>query len=163
MAGGYSLTMPGATITGASTLLWLNPIASPNIDFSFRRFWLGQSNNMASAQQRVQISTQVTAFPTLATATAPAKLVNVDSASVLTGNTTGAAGYTGVNASGEGGATRVVIWPDCFNVVNGWLLVLTPDELITMGAGSASGIGMWLPTAPGTLTLWTAGMTWTEE
>ena len=162
MAGGYSLTMPGATITGASTLLWLNPIAAPNLDFVIRRAWLGQSNNMASAQQRVQISTAPTTFPTL-TSTAPMKLYNADGASVLTGNTTGAAGYTGTNASVEGGGTRAIVWPDCFNVVNGWLVVFTPDELITMASGSTSGIGLWLPTAPGTLTLWTAGMTWTEE
>src|SRR4051812_45817839 len=127
MAGTYSLVSGGLTLANqAVTLTFLNPIASPNVDFNFRRFWVGQSNNMASAQQRVQINTQVTAFPTLVNV-GPAKLSFVDSASVISGNTTGAAGTCGVNASAEGG-TKTIIWADVFNVVNGWLLIPTPEE-----------------------------------
>ncbi len=163
MAGTYSLTSAGITLANAVvTLTFVNPIASPNIDMLFRRFWVGQSNNMASAQQRVQINTQVTAFPTLVSAT-PTKLAIADAASLITGNTTGAAGTCGINASGEGAGAKTIIWADTFNVVNGWLLVLTPEEVIEMAAGAASGLGLHLPVAATTLTNWAFGCTWTED
>lgn len=162
MAGAYSLVSGGLTLANqAVTLTFLNPIAAPNVDFVFKRFWTGQSNNMASAQQRVQINTQVSAFPTLVNVS-PTKLSLVDAASVISGNTTGAAGTCGVNASAEGG-TKTIIWADTFNVVNGWLLVCTPEESIEAGAGAASGVGLHLPVAPGTLTNWAMGCTWVES
>ena len=162
MAGAYSLALGGATLANqAVTLTFVNPIGAPNSDLIFKRFWVGQSNNMASAQQRVQINTQVTVFPTLVSAT-PAKLWNAGGASGLTGGTAGAAGTSGINASAEGAGAKTVIWNDVFNVINGWLLVLTPDEEIEQSAGSASGIGLHLPAAPGTLTNWAFGSTWAE-
>lgn len=161
MAGGYSLTSGGITLANqAVTLTFLNPIAAPNVNFGFMRFWIAQSANTTSAQQRVQINTQVTAFPTLVSA-APTKLNIADAASVITGNTNGAAGTSGINASAEGG-TKTIIWADAFNVLNGWILVLTPEERIAMTAGAASGLGMHLPVAATTLTNWAFGMTWVE-
>jgi hypothetical protein len=162
MANAYVLGSGGITLANqAVTLTFVNPAAAPNSDLSFRRFWINQSNNMASAQQRVQLNTQVTAFPTLVSAT-PAKLYNSDVASVITGATTGAAGTCGINASAEGAGAKTVIWPDAFNVVNGWLLVLTPDEYIKMWSGSANGLGMHLPLAATTLTNWVFGCSWLE-
>lgn len=163
MAGGYSLTAAGITLANqAVTLTFVNPPAAPNLDLSFRRFWVGQSNNMASAQQRVQLNTQLSVFPTLVTAT-PTKMTVVDSASLITGGTAGAAGTSGINASAEGAGTKTVIWQDTFNVINGWLLVLTPDEYIEMGSSATSGLGLHLPVAPGTLTNWAFGCTWSED
>jgi len=167
MAGVYSLTSAGITIVNAVvTLTFVNPIAAPNLDLSFRRFWISQSSTApVSFNQRVQLNTQVTAFPTLVSA-APTKLNIADAASLITGNTTGAAGTSGINASAEGAGAKTVIWADAFNVVNGWLLVLTPDEQITMTAGSASGLGMHLPVAvgasPNTLN-WAFGCIWSED
>lgn len=163
MANAYSLVAGGITLANqAVTLTFANPAASPNFDLDFSRFWVGQTNNMASAQQRVQINTQVTAFPTLVSAT-PTKLVIEDTASILTGATSGAAGTTGINASVEGAGTKTIIWADAFNVVSGWLLVVTPEERIEMCSGAASGLGLHLPVAPGTLTNWVFGMTWREH
>jgi hypothetical protein len=162
MAGSYSLASAGLTLANqAVTLTFINPIAAPNVDLSFRRFWVGQTNNMASAQQRVQINTQVTAFPTLVSAT-PAKLYNADAASVITGATTGAAGTSGINASLENAGAKTVIWADAFNVINGWLLVLLPDEDLKLASGSANGLGLHLPVAPATLTNWAFGCSWVE-
>jgi hypothetical protein len=162
MASGYSLALGGATLANqAVTLNFLTPPAAPILSFYFKRFGVGQSNNMASIQQRVQLNTQVTAFPTLVSQT-PAKLMNADGASLITGATTGAAGTCGVNASAEGAGAKTIIWPDAFNVVNGWLYVPTPDETIEMAAGSASGLGLHLPAAPGTLTNWVWGFSWKE-
>jgi hypothetical protein len=162
MAGTYSLTSAGITLANqAVTLVFLNPAAAPALDLGFRRFWVGQSNNMASAQQRVQLNTQVTAFPTLVSAT-PTKLAVADSASIITGGTAGAAGTCGINASGEGAGAKTIIWADTFNVVNGWLLVLTPEEQIEQASGATSGLGLHLPAAPGTLSNWAFGCTWIE-
>jgi len=163
MAGAYSLNGAALTLANqAVTLTFINPIASPNVDFSFRRFWCGQSAATTyTGNQRVQLNTQVTAFPTLVNV-APAKLANIDAASVISGNTTGAAGTSGVNASAEGAGAKTVIWADAFSPANGWLLVLTPDEYIEMGAGSANGLGMHFPVAATTLSNWSFGCTWVE-
>jgi len=163
MAGGYSLSAGGITIANqAVTLTWVNPIASPNLDLSFRRFWINQSNNMTAVNLRWQLNTQVTAFPTVVNQ-APNKLAIADSASLITGNTTGAAGTCGINASLENAGAKTIIYADSFNTTNGALLVLTPEEIIEMAAGAASGLGMHLPVAPGTLTGWVFGCVWTED
>jgi hypothetical protein len=163
MAGGYSLSAAGITIANAAvTLAFINPPAAPNVDLGFRRFWWGQSNNMASAQQRWQIHTQLTTFPTLTSAT-PSKLANADSASLITGGTAGAAGTCGINASAEGTtAGRVVLFQSAENVINGHLMILIPDEATEMAAGTSTGLGYNFPVAPGTLTNWAFGFTWVE-
>jgi hypothetical protein len=159
----FILSAAGQTLANAAvTLVFLNPPAAPSSDLIFERFWISQSNTTAySGNQRVQLNTQVTAFPTLVSAT-PAKLWNAGGASVLTGGTAGAAGTTGINASAEGAGTKTVIWNDAFAPANGWLLVLLPDEYYEQSAGSASGLGMHLPVAATTLTNWAFGCTWTE-
>ena len=164
MAGSYSVTGAGLTLANqAVTLIFVNPIAAPNRDLSFRRFWVGQSNTASyTGNQIVQLNTQVTAFPTLVSAT-PNKLYNSDSASIITGATTGAAGKSGINASAEGAGAKTVIWPDAFSPANGWLLVLVPDEDIKMGSGSLNGLGVHFPVAATTLTNWSFGCTWLEK
>lgn len=162
MAGTYSLAAGGITLANqAVTLTFLNPIAAPNVDFEFRRFWINQSNNMTSVNLRYQVNTQVTAFPTLVSQT-PAKMNIADAASVITGNTTGAAGTCGINASSEGAGAKTIIYADSFNTTNGALLVLTPEETMEMAAGATSGLGLHLPIAPGTLTNWVFGFIWLE-
>lgn len=164
MAGSYSLTGARVTILNAAqTLAWVNPIAASNKDLIFRRFWIGQTNNMAPINLACQLNTQVTAFPTVVSAT-PAKLSNVDGASVIVGGT-GAAGTSGTLASAEGAGAKTIVWPDQFNTNNGWLLIPTDYEVIKIAAGSASGMGMYLATAPGAnpaTTLWTFGLIWQE-
>lgn len=149
------------TVAGATTLVFINPAAAPNVNLEIMRCWIGQSANATSAQQRVQLETQVTAFPTLTSAT-PAKLKRAGAASVIIGGTAGAAGTAGVNASAEGAGGKTSIFGDAFNVLNGWLWVPTPREVIVMPAGSASGLGLFLPTAPATLTGWTFGVSYAE-
>ena len=123
---------------------------------------MGQSANATSAQQRVQLATQVTSFPTLTTFT-PVKLKPSDpNASVLTGNTSGAAGTVGINASAEGGGAKTSVWEDTFNVLNGWLHVPTPAETRVMPAGFSSGLSVFFPTGPATLTNWAAGLVYRE-
>ena len=158
----FSVSAGGITLANAVvTLVFVNPIAAPNVNLEFLRYWVGQSANATSAQQRVQLVTQVTAFPTVTSAT-PQKLKFADAISVITGGTAGAAGTAGTNASAEGAGTKTVKWEDAFNVLNGWLHVPTPAETIIMPAGSASGLGLYFPAAAATLTNWSFGTVFRE-
>ena len=76
MAREYSV--PAANITlapQAVTLVFVNPGVTMSLEFL--RAWASQSGTATSAQQRVQLNTQVTAFPTL-TSQAPVKLKSGD-------------------------------------------------------------------------------------
>ena len=158
----FSISAAGITVVGASTLLFVNPAAAPSVNLEFLRFWAGQSANATSAQQRIQLETQVTAFPTLTAAT-PTKLKPADpNASVIVGGTAGAAGTAGINASVEGAGAKTAVWDDAFNVLNGWLHVPTPPETRIMPAGSVSGLGLFFPVAPATLTNWAFGAVFRE-
>jgi len=146
----FSISAGGITVAGASTLIFVNPPGAPNPNIEFLRFWASQSANATSAQQRIQIETQASVFPTLTGAT-PTKLKPADpNASVITSGTAGAAGTAGINASAEGAGTKTTVWDDAFNVLNGWLHVATPPETRVMPAGFTQGLGLYFPAAPGT-------------
>lgn len=158
----FSISAGGVSVLGATTLVFVNPPAAPNVNLEFLRFWVGQSANATSAQQRIQLETQVTVYPTLTAAT-PTKLKPADpNASVITGGTAGAAGTAGTNASAEGAGAKTAAWEDAFNVLNGWLHVPTPAETRVMPAGFASGLGLFFPVAPATLTNWAFGLVFRE-
>lgn len=158
--GTYAVTGAALTLANqAVTLVFLNP--GTTMSFEVLRCWASQAANATSAQQRVQLNVQPTAFPTLVSAT-PVATSFIDQASKLTGATSGAAGTAGVNASAEGAGTKVVIQADSFNVLNGWLWVPTPPETILMSAGGADGFGLHFPAAPTTLTSWSFGVVYRE-
>jgi len=157
----FSVGGENLTIIGANTMVFINPAAAPTVNIECIRMWLGQTGTATSAQIRVQVTTQVTAFPTLVSAT-PAKLKRASGASVITGGTAGAAGTSGINASAEGGGAKTVVWGDAFNNLNGYLWVATPRETLVMPAGSASGVNLFLPGTPATLSGWTAGINYGE-
>lgn len=163
MAREYVISSAGVTVAGATTLIFINPSATiaNACGLEILRMWVSQSANATSAQQRIQVETQVTAFPTLTSAT-PAKIKRLDPASLIVGGTAGAAGTAGINASAEGAGGKTVIFEDSFNVLNGWLWVATPKETIIMPAMSASGLGLFFPVAPTTLTNWSFGMVYAE-
>jgi hypothetical protein len=155
----FTLALSGATITGASTLVFINPSATTGLELL--RAWCSQSGSAVSAQQRVAIVTQVTVFPTL-TSQAPVATGDTRDASRFTGATNGAAGTSGVNASAEGAGAKTTLIPDAFNVLSGWSWVFTPEERIIVPAGSATGLGLYLSEAPSSLTKWNAGFTFRE-
>lgn len=158
----FKISAGNITVAGATTLVFVNPAAAVNPNLEFLRFWVGQTANATSAQQRIQLETQVTAFPTLTAAT-PTKTKETDAnVSVITGGTAGAAGTAGTNASAEGGGAKTAVHDDGFNVLNGWLHVPTPPETILKAAGSSSGLGLFFPSAPATLTGWVFGLTFRE-
>lgn len=147
--------------SGLCTLLFLNPAAAPSANLELLRIWAGQTANATSAQQRVQMETQVTAFPTL-TSKAPNKLKQSDPASLITGGTSGAAGTSGVNASAEGAGAKTVVFEDQFNVLNGYLWVPTPRETMILQAGTSSGFGVFFPVAPASASQWGFGLNFGE-
>jgi hypothetical protein len=155
IVGGGGLTLANQAVT----LAFINPGATQG--FEVLRMWAGQTGTATSAQQRVQANTQVTAFPTLTSMT-PRKTKLGDPISNITGGTAGAAGTAGINASAEGAGTKTLVLDDTFNNLNGYLWVPTPRELIVLGAGIASGFGLHLPVAPGSLTNWQCGVTFGE-
>lgn len=162
MAHEYSISAGGVTVAGATTLVFINPPAAPNINIAMLRYWVGQSANATSAQQRIQLETQVTVFPTLTGAT-PSKIKFAEAVSIIVSGTAGAAGTAGTNASAEGAGAKTAVHDDTFNVLNGWLYVPTPDEIRVMPAGAASGQGLFFPVAPTTLTNWAFGQTYGER
>ncbi len=152
----------GANLTLANqavTLVFTNVGTTCSIEFL--RMWASQSSSNNTAQQRVQINTQVTAFPTLTSQT-PAKTKLLDPASQITGGSAGAAGTAGVNASAEGAGAKTILYPDAFSIVNGWLWVPTPPETFMLNASGASGMGLHFPAAPGSLGNWNGGQVYRE-
>jgi len=159
MAREYIVAMVDQTIAGASTMVFINPGVTAGVEVL--RAWASQAANATSAQQRIQLSSQVTAFPTL-TSTAPQTLKILDPAAKIIGGTAGAAGTSGTDATAEGGGAKTVIIPDAFNVLNGFLWVPTPPETVVINASAASGIGLVFPAAPTNLDNWTAAIIYRE-
>jgi len=146
----------------AVTLAFINPAAAPNFGIEIMQVDVSQSGTATSAQQRIQLVTQVTAFPTLTSAT-PQKMELADpNASIITGGTAGAAGTSGVNASGEGAGTKTVRYESDFNNLNGFLWCPPEVGRIKLPAGLASGFGVFLPAAPGTLAGWAVSVMFRE-
>ena len=165
MAREYTVSSAGITLANqAVTLVFINPAAGPSSTIEIYHCWASQSANATSAQQRVQLVTQVTAFPTVTSAT-PAKTKLGDPVSAITGGAAGAAGTSGINASAEGGGTKTIRWEEAFNVLNGYQWGPWPvghSNTITLRAGEASGFGLHFPVAPTTLTNWAFGVAFRE-
>lgn len=154
-------TPPNSSVTNSADLAEVFINVGATCTLEFLRAWASQAANATSAQQQVAIRTQVTAFPTLTSAT-PRKLKLLDPASAITGGTAGAAGTAGILASVAGAGTKSEVITDNFNVLNGWLWVPTPRETLMLNAGAASGLGLYFPAAPTTLTGWSFGMNYAE-
>jgi hypothetical protein len=158
----FSISTSSISVAGATTMVYIAPGAAPNPNLEFMRFWVGQAANATSAQQRIQLASKASIFPTLVTTT-PAKLKPSDpNASYIVGGTAGAIGTAGINASAEGAGVQALYWEDAFNVLNGWLHVPTPAETRVMPAGLGLGLELYFPVAPANLTVWVAGLVYRE-
>jgi len=159
-------TVGGANLTVANQLVSLTqimPAAAPTLNIEILRAWVSQAANATSAQQRIEHTTQVAAFPTTAVSATPASLKRGDpNASIIAGATTIAAGKSGINVGTEGAGTKTSIWTDSFNVLNGYLWVPTPRETLVFPAGSLSSYVLQFPAAPTTLTGWSWGSNFGE-
>ena len=168
MAREFVISIGNSTVISATTLILLTPASAPNPSIEFLRFWVGQSANATSAQQRLQIVTQISSWPTMAAFT-PKKLKPSDpNASVITGFVSNAIAGAGINATVEGAGVKTIVLEDAFNVLNGWLHVPTPAETISLGANplvstaTATGLELFFSTPPTTLTGWSWGLIYRE-
>ncbi len=159
MRGVYTVSGKSQTVVAAPQMVFVN--VGTTVSLQFLRAWCSQNANATSAQQGVKTLTKATAFPTLVSAT-PNPTSVVDQASKITGGTAGAAGTCGINSSANGAGTELDIYPDNFNVLNGWLWVPTPADLVILSAGGAQGFGSQFVGTPGTLTGWTFGIEYAE-
>jgi len=154
------------TTVGSVTLLFLRASGAPSMNIEVLRWWVGQSANATSAQQRIQWGFRGSGFPILGVVTAATLKMQDPNASVLISSSVGStAGITGVNASSEtssGTATYGTEYNDDFNVLNGWLMVPTPPETKINPAGHGSGIALVFPAQPGSSTNWGYGCTFRE-
>lgn len=160
----YSITADNLTIIANATLVFINPKASgAGSGIEIIRCWVSQRANATSAMVGIRLHSQVSAFPTLLTATPVAMDQASNTASGIVGGTAGAAGTCGINASAEGAGAQTAFYSDNFNALNGWLYVPTPEERPRFGtAATAAGFGLKIVGTPGTLTGWSWGVIYNE-
>lgn len=149
MSDCYVIKLANTSVAAGKTLIWINPGTTRHIEII--ELGLSQSGSTTAAMQRVQLVTQITAFPTLALYT-PVPM-QLGTTSAIIGGTDGSAGKCGVNASAEGAGTKTVLLEDAFNVLNGWRWVPGPDGSILLPASAAYGFGLYLPAMVATLTM----------
>lgn len=162
MAREYVTSGDNQTVVASPIITQLNPAASGATASGFEvlRAWASQRANATSAQQGISLGTKVTAFATVVGAT-PALTKLGDPASKLASGT-GAAGTSGINASANGAGTLTTVYPDNFNVLNGWLWVATPPETMVFMPGGTSAFAQSFTSTPGTLTGWSWGVCFRE-
>jgi hypothetical protein len=158
----YSVTATGITVANHAplSLVALMPPAGGMIEIL--RMWISQNANANSAQQGVQWAMVSTPFQTVTSAT-PQKTKSGDAASAIVGATTIAAGKCGINASNENANVIAQVWYDNFNVLNGWLWVPTPREIIELSGQSSYAFALQFSIAPVTLSNWSFGVTYGEK
>ncbi len=159
----YTVRFTNTTLTAAMPFVFVNPKATgAGSALELISCRLSQSANATSIQERVEIFTQVTAFPTLVTVT-PVPTKFGDPASGIVGGTAGAAGTIGVAGTVAGAGAKTIILSDAFNALNGWLYIPVPEERPTIGiAATAQGLGIWFPAGPTTLTGWSMTFVYAE-
>lgn len=160
----FNLSQANATVANNNpvSLVMIMPQAAPAVNIEILRAFVSQAANATSAQQRIEHTTQVAAFPTTAVATSPAKTKQQDQASQIAGAATIAAGKSGTNVGTEGAGTKTTIWSEAFNVLNGYLWVPTPPETLVFPGGSSSAYDLQFPAAPVALTNWNFGIIFRE-
>jgi len=157
----YTVGGENITITGSNTLVGIMPPAS-GVGIRILKAWASQYGTATSQQVGIKHVTQVTAFPSVTSATPAKEQTQNPNASVITGAATIAAGKCGINASAENGGAKTTIFADSFNNLNGYFWNPGPVGAIELPAGSSSSYGLVLLSTPSTLTGWTFGIEYEE-
>lgn len=162
MAREYVVSGDNQTVVAAPILTQINPSAGGAAvpGFEVLRAWASQRANVTSAQQGISLGQKASVFATVVAAT-PAKIKMADPAANIAGGT-GAAGTAGINASANGAGTLTTVYPDNFNVLNGWLWVATPTETFVFMPSNTSAFAQSFTSTPGTLTGWSWGVVYRE-
>jgi len=154
--------MTNVTVTSTNTIVAFSP-PNPGPAYEVLRCWASQHANATSAQQDVRLVTQInstTAQSITGTSGTLGVPVGYDPASKLTASSVCAPGNSTINATSDGTGTKTTLYPDNFNVLNGWLWVPTPNETHIQAAISpaSQSYGIYFATTPGTLSNWSAGI-----
>lgn len=158
----YSVTMQNQTIIADSEMVIIHTdstLATRASTIRILRAWCGQQASETSDQLGVMLALQASAFGTYTSTTPTPHFVN-GPASAITGGTAGAEGTAGTDSSANAAGTRTPIIYDGFNNLNGWLWVPTPEERLIVPTDTA--IVLKIVGTPGTLTNWSAGITYEE-
>ncbi len=159
MAREYIVKFTDQTVAGAITVLFANPPAGRAIELV--KVQLNQRGSTTSEMIGVSLGFKGTAFPTLVSAT-PEKTKSGDPSSYITGNTTGAAGTSGVIASTEGAGTFTEKIPDSFLNVQGYLWTPVARERLIVAGADALALAVKLRNTPTGTTLWSGSLTFAE-
>ena len=146
----YSVRMDRVSVSTAITILQIKAGANP---LWLLRAWCAQSSLTTIAEQTIQINRKsgaatVTAFTPLKVGS------DADAAALAVGGTAA----TGTNASAEGTDTDV-LYPDSFNILDGWLWLPVEEERIFVPPAGI--IGLKFPVAPSAMTV-SAGLIFGE-
>lgn len=162
MTRSYSLIANNITLVSAGvSLASLRPTATIPIEIFEVR--IGFDANATSAQQRVQLITQVVSGPpVMGNGVAPKPLDHNEQASSIVAGTAQAAGTSGVRATTESGGATTILVADAFNHLTGWVWVAPPDGGIFLPANFASAFNVFFPDAPGTTTGWQCTVSFKE-
>jgi hypothetical protein len=149
--GVYQIALVNTAVTGAITLVQIKAGTVGAVELL--RAWCSQSNSTTSTMQRITILRKSTA----ATVTSGTPLlINGSQAAKAVGGTSA----TGTNASNENSGDGDVLYPDVFNILNGWLWVPTPEERIIVPPSGM--IGLKFMTAPASSLTINAGFVFGE-
>ena len=162
MGAVYSVTMQNQTVIADSELVIVHTAAAVTTRASIIRIlraWIGQTGSTTSQQLGVMLALAASAFGTY-TSTTPTPHAAGGAASGIAGGTAGAAATAGTDASALGAGTKTPIIYDAFNIVNGYLWIPVPEERIVVPLDTA--LVLKLVGTPGTLTGWSAGITFEE-
>jgi hypothetical protein len=158
----YTVGMSNTTIVADATLVIIHAAAAvssrgANLEVLSAR--VAQQGVTTNQQLGILVAQKASAFGTYTSATPTPHNVGAV-ASGITGGTAGAAGTSGVDASAEGAGTVTPIIYDSFSCLNGWLWVPTPEERIMIQPDTA--VILKIVGTPGTLTGWSASLTFRE-
>ena len=159
MARIYSVQMDDVTLAGATTLIQVL-VPAGTISINPVRLHVGQTGTATAATQRLRIARKVSVFNTVTSFTPIAISQTNTQAAVCVGGTAA----TGVNASVEGAGTETVLWTPTFQVVSGFDYIWTDreQEEWMIGGAAATALVIKLPTAPASLTHWSAVLEYME-
>ena len=135
----YSLLGENLTLGTGYVLATIQPVSavpSAGSVIAIRRVEVAQSHNTTSAMVRLALSSRNTAGTLTVTSATPSPIVVGGTASAIAGSTNAlTAGKCGVNSSADSGGAYTDIWYSAPNVLNGWLFVPTPPEIILAVTG----------------------------
>ena len=142
----YVARLDATAVTGAITLIQVTAPSTSGIHLL--RAWCSQSSSASAAQLPIELIRKTatvtgTSFTPLA----------------MDENDPAAASTVLVNATAEGTDGNILI-RECWDYLNGWLWVPTPDERIAVKAGGL--VALKLPTAPSASVTLQAGIVFGE-